>query len=234
MVDQIVAQCKTQCTISSFACSDEPCRLPTRSPLEFGGSPAASNDFNTTYIDYGVSGPIVTGLSTRENQTLRVIDDTAVIVDTGEATTAQNISATGLLEKYNYTTSTSIWDVRRSLTYAEYSRWIQAMEWDINLDIPSKCDEFGNYNASLTYDSNGFPIEPVYVLDEEGNYIQQSFVLGGLPYITRENPSGPGDTFVERDQYIRTSATPISPNDPSLNEPVNSPATGIKVEVDNN
>jgi hypothetical protein len=237
MVDQIVAQCKTQCNISSFSCSDEPCRLPTRSPLEFGGSPEASNDFNTSYIDFGVSGPIVTGLSTRENQTLQIIDtNNATVVDTGEAALVQNVSATGILEKYNYSSNPSIWDVRRSLTYAEYSRWIQAMEWDIVLDIPSKCDEFGTYNTTLTYDSNGLPIEPVYLFNEEtGQYdIQQSFAIGNMPYVTGDNPTGPGDTFVERNQYIINKTTPASPNDPSLNEPVKSPEVGIKVEIDNN
>ncbi len=237
MVDQIVAQCKSQCTISSFACSDEPCRLPTKSPLEFGGSPEASNDFNTSYIDFGVSGPIVTGISNRENQTLRVIDtNSATIVDTGEGALVQNVSATGAFEKYDYGSDPSIWDVRRSLTYAEFTRWTQAMEWDIVLDIPSKCDEFGNYNVSLTYDSNGLPIEPVYLFNEEtGLYdIQQSFSIAPSPYVTKDNPTGPGDTFVERDQYIKNNTTPASPNDPALNEPVNSPAVGIKVEIDNN
>ncbi|UII80112.1 hypothetical protein [Flagellimonas sp. CMM7] len=237
MVDQIVEQCKSQCTISSFTCSDEPCRLPTRSPLEFGGSPEASNDFNTSYIDFGVSGPIVSGLSNRENQTLRIIDtNNATVVDTGETVTAQNISATGSLEKYEYGSDPSIWDVRRSLTYSEFTRWTQAMEWDIVLDIPSKCDEFGNYNASLTYDSNGLPIEPVYLFNEEtGLYdIQQSFSIAPSPYVTKDNPTGPGDTFVERDQYIKSNTTPTSTNDPSFNDPVNSPAVGIKVEVDNN
>lgn len=239
MVDQMVAQCRSQCTISSFACTDEPCRLPTKSPYEFGGSPEASNDFNTSYIDFGVSGPIVTGFSTRENQTLRIIDsNTGAVVDTGESTATQNVSATGTLIKHTYTSNPSIWDVRRSLTYAEYSRWIQAMEWDIVLDIPSKCDAEGNYNPNLTYDSNGIPNsgQTVYVQNEEGEWVPQN--LNGFPhpspYISDSNPNGPGDTFVERDQYIKTNTTPISPNDPSLNEPVVSPHVGIKVEIDNN
>jgi len=235
MVDQIVAQCKSQCTISSYACSDEPCRMPTKSPLEYGGSPEASNDFNTTYIDFGVSGPIVTGFSNRENQTLRMIDtNNADVVDTGEAVLVQNISATGSLEKYDYGSDPSIWDVRRSLTYAEYSRWIQAMEWDIVLDVPSKCDSNGIYNENLTYDSNGLPNEPVYVLDDDGSWVVQNFAVAPSPYVSNGNPAGPGDTFVERDQYIKTNTTPASPNDPALNDPVNSPEVGVNVEVNNN
>ncbi|WP_298487867.1 hypothetical protein [uncultured Maribacter sp.] len=235
MVDQIVEQCKSQCAITSFACTDEPCRLPTRSPLEFGGSPATSNDFNISYIDFGVSGPVVTGLSNRENQTLKVIDpNNASIVDTGEVTIIENISTTGTFEKYDYNSNPSIWDIRRSLTYAEYSRWIQAKEWDIVLDIPSKCDANGNYNTSLTYDVDGFPIEAVYVMNEDEEWVVQDFSQCESPYVTRDNPTGPGDTFVERDKYIKTNTTPISPNDPSFTTPVESPKVGIEVKIDQN
>ncbi len=237
MVDQIVEQCRSQCTISTFACSDEPCRLPTKSPYEYGGSPEASNDFNTSYIDFGVSGPIVNGISDRENQTLRIIDvNTADIVDTNEAYSVQNISSTGTFEKYDYGSDPSIWDLRRSLTYAEYSRWIQAMEWDIVLDVPSKCDMNGNYDPTLTYDQHGIPIEPVYLFNTDTGFydIQQDFSIAPNPYITRNNPAGSGDTFVERDQYIKTATTPFSPNDPSLKEPVVSPEVGIEIEIDNN
>jgi hypothetical protein len=238
MVDQIVAQCKSQCAITTFTCTDEPCRLPTRSPLDYGGSIATSNDFNTSYIDFGVSGPIVSGFSNRESQTLKEINPLdGSVIDTGELAIVQNVSSTGVFEKVSYVSVPSIWDVRRSLTYAEYSRWIQAMEWDINLDIPSKCDENGNYNPNIVYDSNGIPEagQLVYIQNDTGVWVPQE--LGGYPqpspYITQDNTAGPGDTFVERDQYIKTNTTPISTNDPSFRTPAESPKVGIKVEVDN-
>lgn len=235
MVDQIIAQCQSQCTISTVACEDEGCRSPTKSQFQPGTNLETTNDFNTSYIDFGVSGPVVSGLSNRENETLRIINTTTdTVEDTGEASSAQNISNTGTLNKYTYTSNPSIWDVRRSLTYAEYARWIQATEWDIVLDIPSKCDANGIYDATLTYDANGLPQEPVYVQDEDGNWVAQAFAIAPSPYVSTSNPSGPGDTFVERDQYIKNNSTPISPNDPSLNDPVVSPKVGIEVEIDNN
>ena len=232
MVEQMVEQCKAQTAITTYSCVDEPCRLITKSPYEFGGSPEASNDFNTSYIDYGVSGPIVSGRSNRETQTLKEIDPlTGDVVDSGESAIVTNISATGTLEKYEYTSSPSIWDMRRSLTYAEYSRWIQAMEWDIQLDVPSKCDAQGNYNADLTYDSNGIPVEPVYVQNEQGLWLEQNFEMCDMPYISRDNPTGPGDTFVERDAYIKNNTTPVTPENSSLSEEVESPKTGIHITV---
>ena len=234
MLDNIIEQCKLQCVISTYACSDEPCRLPSKSPFEFGGSPEASSDFNTSYIDYGVSGPVITS---NRDQSLIIIDPVSgVITDTGDSVTTQNISLTGTLEKYSYVANPSIWDVRRSLTYAEYSRWIQAMEWDIVLDVPSKCDEFGFYNDQLTYDSNGIPQQTVFIEETVGVWVAQdlSNFPYSSPYISRDNPTGPGDTFKERDEYIKTSSTPVSADDPAFKEPIISPKIGIKVEIDNN
>src|SRR5690606_6765903 len=105
-----------------------------------------------------------------------------------------------------------------------------------NLDIPSKCDLNGNYDQTLTYDLEGIPIETVYVMNEERIWVPQD--LSGFPepspYVTKDNPTGPGDTFVERDQYIKINTTPVSPNDPSFNTPVVSRKVGIEVEVDGN
>jgi hypothetical protein len=88
----------------------------------------------------------------------------------------------------------------------------------------------------LTYDTNNLPVEPVYVYNiESKKWEQQSFGIctDQADYITRQNPNGPGDTFVDRDKYIKTTKKPFSPSDPDF-DPVESPKTGINVVIDPN
>lgn len=142
LVDKIVEQCKKQCDITTYACTDEMCRSAKKPKTDFGTTPEEIYDVNISYIDYGVSGPILKGISNREDQKLRVYDsDTGGIQETIITPDVENRSEAKLLEKYSYKSEQpiSIWDIRRSLTYAEYSRWIQAKEWEVNLDIKSKC-----------------------------------------------------------------------------------------------
>ena len=56
---------------------------------------------------------------------------------------------------------------------------------------------------------SGQPVLPVYVLDDDGIWVVQNFAVAPSPYVSNGNPAGPGDTFVERDQYIKTNTTLI-------------------------
>ncbi|WP_438422959.1 hypothetical protein [Aquimarina macrocephali] len=241
LVEQIVQQCKKQCEVDTYACIDETCRLlgaPTRVDRS---DPNAISKYtiDLSFPELGVSGPVVAGLSTREAQKLKYFDPlTGITTQTNESPIVENLP-NGLI-KYSYNTSAypfvTIWDIRQSLTYAQSTRQKQAVEWTVKLDIPSKCDDKGNYNPDLTYDTNNLPVEPVYVYNRESKKWElQSFGIctDQADYITRQNPNGPGDTFVDRDKYIKTTKKPFSPSDPDF-DPVESPKTGINVVIDPN
>ncbi len=260
LVEQMVLQCKNQCEVDTYACIDESCRLlgaPTRVDRT---DPTATARFtiDLSFPELGVSGPVVQGLSSRQDERLKYFDPlTNTTTQTNELPIISTPTASGLIE-YSYNTSAfpfvTIWDIRQSLTYSQSTRLKQATEWKVNLDIPSKCDQAGNYNPDLTYDADDLPVEPVYVFNFKiKKWVQQFFesradhqplitpesVVYGVctnqeDYINRENPDGPGDTFVDRDVYIKdTSNRPYSPNDPYF-DPVESPKTGINVTIDPN
>ena len=235
LVDKIVEQCKNQCAITTYACVDEPCRSIGNTNAIASTSDAF--DFNVSYIDFGVSGPIVSGVSAKEAQLLVIFDpQTGSYVTKSEAPVVETATnSAGVFEKYSYPKNIpSVWDIRKSLTYAEYSRYIQAMDWYINIDLPSKCDQNGAYNANLTYDSNGLPLETVYVKNlDSGIWEPQNFDICNTPYVTRQNPNGPGDTFVDREDYVKNTSTPPSSDDESLTTPVQSPKTGIHYSTNN-
>jgi len=212
LVGQIVLQCKNQCEVDTYACIDESCRLlgaPTRVNRT---DPTATARFtiDLSFPELGVSGPVVAGLTERSEEKLKYFDPlTGITTETEELPIIAPPSATGLI-KYSYDTSAfpfvTIWDIRQSLTYAQSTRLKQATEWNVNLDIPSKCDQTGSYNPDLTYDENNMPIEPVYVYDETyRTWTEQNFnrCTDQEEYINRQNPDGPGDTFVERSDYVR-------------------------------
>ncbi|MBP2832841.1 hypothetical protein J8281_11650 [Aquimarina sp. U1-2] len=243
LVDEIVAQCKNQCWIDTYACIDQSCRIlgaPTRVDRSDPTSTSAYT-INVTSVDHGVSGPIVDGFSNRQDQKLVYFDPlTQSTTQTNEDPIIVDLPGSQGLKKYYYNTANyefiSIWDIRQSLTYAQSTRHKQATEWKVELDLPSKCDANGNYNPNLTYTSNNLPIEPVYILDETANvWVQQSFEIctDQADYVSRDNPDGPGDTFVERDQYINPTRAPFDPNDPNT-EGVASPKTGINVSINPN
>lgn len=232
LVNKLVEQCKKQCDIRTYTCVDEPCRL-IGDPDQPEG-PITDEDIydnNLTYVDYGVSGPIAASLSQdkKEQKLVKFDPEVGDFVITDEVPNSQNIGQASEFLKYFYTSNPTIWDIRKSLTYAQYSRYIQATEWFMKLDLPSKCDEFGNYNSSLTYNPDGTPSKPVYVYSkEEKKWVEQNFVVCDTPYVTKDNPDGPGDTFVERDKYSIQSNEPLSVDDERLNTPVKSPSAGIK------
>ncbi len=244
LVDQIVEQCKKQCWVDTYACIDESCRIlgaPTRVDRSDPTS-VEKYTINVTSVDHGVSGPIVEGFSNRQDQKLKYYDPiTQTTTQTNEDPIIVDLAGSAGLKKYSYSTTNypliSIWDIRESLTYAQATRLKQATQWFVNLDLPSKCDANGNYNPDLTYNADNLPIEPVYVFNERTNvWVQQSFEIctNQEDYVTRDNPDGPGDTFVERDRYINKVKEPFDPNDPEANQPVESPKTGINVAIDPN
>ncbi len=246
LVVEMIKQCKRQCEISTYACVDESCRVlgaPTRVDRS---DPKAIEAFTIaiSFVDHGVSGPIVDGLSERHNEDL-LLDQllkyynplTGETIETNEPPLIEPIGTAGFL-KYSYNNSSypvRIWDIRQSMTYAQSVRWKQAMEWVIDFDVPSKCDMSGNYNPDLTYDSNNLPIEPVYVFDKKTNtFIEQDFSIctDQEGYVNRKDkPDGPGDTFVERDEYIKNTKTAYDPGNTEANKPVVSPKAGINLNL---
>ncbi|WAC02736.1 hypothetical protein N7U66_03430 [Lacinutrix neustonica] len=225
LVEEMIKQCKNQCEIDTFACVDESCRLlgaPTRINRT---DPTALDKFtiNISTTDFGVSGPVVNPLSIRQGeageptQKLNYFDPlTKITTETDAAVLIEPIGTNGL-NKYSFNNSgypfVTMWDIRQSLTYAQFTRWSQAMEWTVKLDVPSKCDQFGNYNPDLTYNSENLPNEAVYVYDRSyGTWIQQNFEIctDQNDYVNRSNEDGPGDTFVERSDYVFNSKEPYS------------------------
>jgi len=223
LVDEMILQCQNQCEIDTFACVDESCRLlgaPTRVNRT---DPTAVDKFtlDISFTDFGVSGPVVYPLSERQDDTgessqkLKYFDPlTGETIETDTSVLIEPVGTSGL-KKYSFNDSgypfVTMWDIRQSLTYAQFTRWNQAMEWTVKLDLPSKCDASGNYNPDLTYDSQNLPIEPVYVNNGNG-WVAQSFEIctNQNEYINRGNEDGPGDTFVERDTYVTTTRSVYS------------------------
>lgn len=235
LVNKMIQQCKLQCDISTYACVDEPCRLigdPDRPDGVLTKDDIYDN--NLTYVDYGVSGLITANTQTsRKEQYLIEFDiEAGEYVVTSETPTTNDIAEGRAFYKYSYPTNPSIWDIRKSLTYAQYSRYIQATEWVLNLDLPSKCGEDGEYNPNLVYDANGIA-QDAYVYDKnQKKWVLQNYNICANPYVSKDNPDGPGDTFVERDKYIIQSNTPLSDDDERLKTPVKSPEAGIKYVKD--
>ncbi|MDO6761759.1 hypothetical protein Q4566_16240 [Tamlana sp. 2_MG-2023] len=215
LVEQMILQCKNQCEIDTFSCVDESCRLlgaPTRVDRT---DPTSVEKFtlDISFTDFGVSGPVVYPFSERQNETgessqkLKYFDPiSGITTETDVAVSIESLGTSGL-KKYSFNDSgypfVTIWDIRQSLTYAQFTRWNQAMEWNVKLDLPSKCDITGNYNPDLTYDSQNLPNEPVYVNNGNG-WIEQLFEMCAdqSEYINRTNENGLSDTFVERDSYV--------------------------------
>jgi len=238
IVDKLVAQCKLQCPLTSYACENDPCRN-INTPITQYGLIEGTN-FNITTVDYGVEGlfnpdsnPDVN--TNRTSNLVRYdgtnwVDDPATPISSLDVT---NSTAPGaIFEKYFYATATdddySIWNVRRSMRYPEYSRWIQVMQWKLNLSIKSKCNEQGQYDPVIAMNAE----YDGYVYDAVNEaWVSQGFMNCPKPYISTANPLGPGDTFVERDEYIKNSTTPITPDSEVL-QPVDSPKIGIEHVVD--
>ena len=249
LVDEMILQCQNQCEIDTFACVDESCRLlgaPTRVDRT---DPTSVDRFtlDVSTTDIGVSGPVVYPLSGKQDaagepsQKLIYFDPLTGETITTDATVSIELVGNTGLKKYSFDNSgypfIKIWDIRQSLTYAQYTRWSQAMEWTAKLDLPSKCDANGDYNPELTYDDQNLPIEPVYVFDKDTQrWVVQDFTIctDQSDYVNRENENGPGDTFVERSEYVKNTKKPYSSQDPDFTTPVESPKVGINKTIDPN
>lgn len=236
LVDEIVTQCLKQCEIDTYACIDESCRALGAPTKVVRDNPLSIQSFflNVSFADYGVSGPILDGRSNR-NENLKFYDP--LNNDRVETSIAPTITenANGF-KKYDYERTQfpqlKIWDIRQSLTYAQSTRNLQAREWTPVFDLPAKCDDRGIYNPNLTYDDDNLPEQQVYYI-KDGRIVAQQLKFEICTdqdeYITRENSTGAGDTFIERDEYVRNANAPVTAD--SFSKSPTSGKTGINVKV---
>lgn len=192
IVDEIIAQCQSQCPITTFSCKDEGCRT-WNTPVNVIGT-----NETITNLEYGVGG---------------VIGDCAP-----EDEADYDPCPPG-------TTDLNDCSANANHSYSEYTKWLQATSWKLELDVVSKCDETGTFNASVTYtyDENGQPQSPIrYYYNDKGELVLQNS--------EGYNCEGCDDTFVDREKYFRSSNTALDPNDPIFTDPVRSPKAEIKVE----
>lgn len=118
-----------------------------------------------------------------------------------------------------------------TLSYNEYTKWLQATEWLADLDIVSKC------NAQGTYAGTGVSYTPHLRNEQTGQwgvqyhdvYNPQTRKWESRPFSATNCPPN-GDTFVPREQYVVPSVQPPADADRlKTGDPVKSPKIGITV-----
>jgi hypothetical protein len=251
LVDKLVEQCQSQCRMTTYSCVDDVyCRDLDAPPTDYLNTactntatccPPATNPIPTECLycicssdwrNYRVLGNYPQGTTAR---TMEVELGVGGVLN-GQAPYPAGTGNPMLL----YTVPTT---GQPPFTYAEKTLWLQAREWDFDLDIISKCNDITNQTMTViqiggypvnaysgAYYNSTLPFTSLFVKDiVTGLYIPQNFDIANCP--TQGSPPNEFDpnTAIERSNYVTNTAMP-DPDTPP-NTPVRSPKVGIQVSA---
>lgn len=238
IVDQLVVQCQSQCTITTYSCEDQIfCRDLNTDVHDYmnvtcTGIPPYPTDCIPPgdWREYRVLNSLPQGNTSR---TMEVKMGVGGILN-NQTSTPYMPTTDNTMIKYPQIGQTD------PLTYGEYTLWLQARNWDFDLDIVSKCNVTDGNATTVDIDNVTYtaypgahyiynpPFTTVYVpVMPSGLFIEQSFpscALQGDP----PNGNTP-NTAIPRDDYVTNTHMP-DPDMP-LGTQVKSPQVGIHVDA---
>ncbi len=203
IVESILAQCKSQCSMTTWACEDKPCRDLDTPPTDFiNTNPFVGADAWKNYR-YIAALPQGMTASYRELK-LGVGGDLTTI---GNNSGCPSVSPPLSMSAFECTSATP--------TFAEYTAWLQAREWDFDLRIHSKCNDAGVFVM-------GGPGGHIYVTGVGWSPEAFDFNLCGDAF-----PEPNTKTSIERSLYVTDSQMP----DPLLPPGTSVPSTKVGLTI---
>lgn len=243
LVDKLVEQCQSQCKMTTFSCVDDMfCRDLDSPPTDYINNLLCTTLPEDHCIDqngwkyYRYLNNFPQGATGRSMEIQLGVGG----VLNGQAPSPYPASTGTPDPMIKYDIPTAGQD---PFTFAEKTLWLQAREWDFDLDIISKCNDITNQTMTViqiggypvnaysgAYYNSTLPFTSLFVKDiVTGLYIPQNFDITNCP------PQGPPpnefdpNTAIERSNYVTNTAMP-DPDTPP-NTPVRSPKVGIQVNA---
>ncbi len=193
MADRLIEICKEQCELNTYSCHEFKSRHMNTKKSEVGYSHI---EFR---LDYGIAGHS-TGTIDNCSGSSYVLDDEAY--NTG-VEIYLDTDANPDLFKYN---SRDTYGYPYPVSWYQYTKLLQATEWNMVVELPSKCPE------------------------NEGERDVEGCNEGWFDEAGSENY----DTYMQREGYEVNDNTPTDMYDVRINDPVKSPAKKVIINIENN
>ena len=202
IVEKLVEQCTSQCTMSTYACDMKYCRIISTPPDQVSNVSLGLNIQEDYTIHHGVGG---------------VYD----IYGTYPASTLVYPAVSSGVMQYSELQNDPF-------PYGEYALYQQALNWDFDLDIKSKCNDISSGIAQYTP-----PLlsgDPVYIYDKEQEiYVIQNFSVC-TPQFTPPNQGMPNTAIPKSAYAVNPGNGPVDPNQASqVGDPVKTNKVGLNL-----